>query len=128
METPSFKLRTYYSTNDESNRRQWNFHVMAPEIQIDVDSIYTDLTPEFPIALVELDGEKSWVGLVLIHESIIKKAEVIYPNTNNFEYFIEVDSPEEFDDWTRWVTKVKKARWPEEVKNAGKVKVTLKKV
>jgi len=115
-----------------SNRKQWSFHTLAPDYQIDFKEIRKDLSPSHPIALVEVEGEKEWRGYVLIHDSILDKASLLkdvhdFTEAHMNEYLIAYE-PSDFDYWTEWVTEIKNAKWPEEVKNKAIVKVTLKRV
>ena len=116
-----------------SNRKQWSFHTLAPDYQIDFKEIRKDLSSSHPIALVEVDGEKEWKGYVLIHDSILNKAELLQDTTEGFadiymNEYLTAYEPSDFDYWTEWVTEIKNAKWPEEVKNKATVKVTLKRV
>ena len=132
-ETNSFKLVNNFPKESNMKRKQWSFHTDVPEYKIDFKEIRKDLSSSHPIALVEVDGEKEWKGYVLIHDSILDKAELLRDKIDEFEdaYISEcvvAYEPADFDYWTDWVTEIKNAKWPEEVKNKATVKVTLKRV
>jgi hypothetical protein len=135
ISTNSFVESSKYKqeSNNMSNRKQWSFHTDVPEYKIDFKEIRKDLSSSHPIALVEVNGEKEWKGYVLVHDSILDKAELLRDTSEGLaeaymNECITVFEPSDFDYWTEWATEIKNAEWPEEVKNKATVKVTLKRV
>ena len=81
----------------------------------------------------EVNGikQESWRGYVVIHKSIIEKGlyvnitppTVSQPAKHGLVY--QVAAKSHFNKWVKWCEKVKKAKWPEECRNKGKVTVNL---
>lgn len=116
-------------------RKQWQFNVISPE-QINFDEISKDLSSSHPMAVVELDGENSKDMWVIIHSSIVDKDFLLHGSHGLFvgevdiygNLVVECFEESMIKTWTERVKGIKTAKWLEEDRNKGVVKVTLKEI
>lgn len=126
------KLKMKQTTNP------YSFNVTAPDAQINFEAISKDLNSKNPLAFVEVEGNKEWVGYVIVEIGLAAKADVI--NGTNETGVVEdgtvgdvsipyvwhlCTKPQDFQKWKKYYQDVKAAPWPSEMVNRATVNVSF---
>lgn len=131
---------------DMSCKTKWEFNSVA-HTDVDWDEIVNSLSRQHPIALVNADGFKfdnvvdESTGIVtevkvphsmyyvVVHDSLLSKSQAIgmelpesHEHMLNVYLLKDVNS---FVVFVNWAKKVKKAKWPDEIRDVRKFTVTL---
>lgn len=129
------RISDIYPVKDENEETKWSFNSLS-KLDIDYVEIAKELSKKNPLILIEVEGREVTNCGVLFHEYLKVKSETcLLPRpkgkvTNNIPNvgFIVGCEKTDFSIWIDWAKRVKRAKWPKNVKRKATVHITLAKI